>query len=71
MVHGVVNKATAYPFTKLSLINTHPDLLKLLHHSQTVSVPDPFLVRLRRALRKKGLATLRRALRKKSLATQD
>ena len=50
VVHGVVNKATAYPFRKLSLINTHPDLLKLLHHSQTVSAPDPFF-------RKKGLAT--------------
>ena len=52
-----LNKDTAYPFTISSHISTHLDLLKLLHHSQTVSVPDPFLARPRRALRKKGLAT--------------
>ena len=52
-----LNKGTAHPFRRSSPISTHLDLLKLLHHSQTVSVPDPFLARLWRASRTKGLAT--------------
>ena len=41
-IHPSLDEEAAYPFRRSSLIHTHPFLLKLLHHSQTVCVPGPF-----------------------------
>jgi len=50
-----------HPFRRLSLINIHPVLLKLLHHWQMVSVPDPFFSAPLARVKKKGSGYVRLA----------
>ena len=57
-VRHFADKEAAHAFRRLSLINTHRFLLKLLHHSQTVCAPDSFLVRVKK--KESGYARLSR-----------